>query len=117
MQQMLGLRSRWETESFLRAEAYHDYSMDDLERDIAAIRRCVPAMIDLLHQLFIQVLMPQAVMAELLHEDAPEAVRGWTLNLPSWISAQENSSGDIVGMEKPQAGAVAAITLARSINR
>ena len=36
---MLGMRSRWETESFLRrAEAYHDYTMDDLERDIAAIR-------------------------------------------------------------------------------
>ena len=39
VEQMLGLRSRWETESFLRrAEAYHDYTMDDLERDIAAIR-------------------------------------------------------------------------------
>lgn len=36
---MLGLRSRWETESFLkRAEAFHDYTADDLERDIAAIR-------------------------------------------------------------------------------
>jgi predicted HTH domain antitoxin len=39
VQQMLGLRSRWETETFLRrAGAYHDYTMDDLERDIAAIR-------------------------------------------------------------------------------
>jgi predicted HTH domain antitoxin len=39
VQRMLGLRSRWKTESFLRrAEAYHDYTMDDLERDIAAIR-------------------------------------------------------------------------------
>jgi len=39
VQQMLGVRSRWETESFLRrAEAYHDYTMDGLERDIAAIR-------------------------------------------------------------------------------
>jgi len=39
VQQMLGLGSRWETESFLRrAEAFHDYTMDDLERDIAAIR-------------------------------------------------------------------------------
>jgi predicted HTH domain antitoxin len=39
VQQMLGLRSFWETESFLRrAEAFHDYTMDDLERDIAAIR-------------------------------------------------------------------------------
>jgi hypothetical protein len=36
---MLGLRSRWETEAFLRrAEAFHDYAMEDLERDTAAIR-------------------------------------------------------------------------------
>ena len=39
VQEMLGLRSSWETESFLRsAEVYHDYTMDDLDRDIAAIR-------------------------------------------------------------------------------
>ena len=39
VQKMLGLSSRWETESFLRrAEAYNDYTVDDLERDIAAIR-------------------------------------------------------------------------------
>ena len=39
VKQMLGLQSRWETESFLRrAEAYHDYTMDDLQHDIAAIR-------------------------------------------------------------------------------
>ena len=43
VQRMLGLSSRWETESFLRrAEAYHDYTMDDLERDIAAIRDASP---------------------------------------------------------------------------
>ena len=39
VQQMLGLRSRWETESFLqRTGAFHDYTMDDLENDIAATR-------------------------------------------------------------------------------
>ncbi len=39
VQQMLGLSSRWETEAILRrTEAYHDYTMDDLERDISAIR-------------------------------------------------------------------------------
>lgn len=39
VQSMLGLRSRWETEALLRsAEAYHDYTMDDLERDVAAFR-------------------------------------------------------------------------------
>ena len=39
VQQMLGLRSRWETEALLRrAEAFHDYTMDDLERDLAIVR-------------------------------------------------------------------------------
>lgn len=39
VERMLGLRSRWETESFLRrVEALHDYTADDLEKDIAAIR-------------------------------------------------------------------------------
>ena len=36
---MLGLPSRWETEDFLRRTgAFLDYTMDDLDRDIAAIR-------------------------------------------------------------------------------
>jgi len=39
VQRMLGLPSRWETDAFLlRAGAYHDYSLADLEKDIAAIR-------------------------------------------------------------------------------
>ena len=40
---MLGLHSRWEAESFLRrAEAYYADTMEDLERDIAAIRDASP---------------------------------------------------------------------------
>ena len=39
VQQILGHSSRWETDSFLkRAEAYIDYTMDDLARDVAVIR-------------------------------------------------------------------------------
>jgi hypothetical protein len=39
VQRMLGLPSRWETEDFLkRAQAYNEYTLDDLGRDIAAIR-------------------------------------------------------------------------------
>lgn len=39
VQEMPSLRSRGETEAFLRrAEAYHDCTKDDLERDIAAVR-------------------------------------------------------------------------------
>ena len=40
VQEMLDLRSRWAVESFLHeADAYHDYTMDDLDRDMAAVRR------------------------------------------------------------------------------
>jgi predicted HTH domain antitoxin len=39
VQQMLGLHSRWETEAFLRrSSAHHDYSVDDLERDVTEMR-------------------------------------------------------------------------------
>lgn len=42
VQEMLGFRSRWETEAFLhRAGAYYDYTIDDLDRDIAAIREAL----------------------------------------------------------------------------
>lgn len=39
VQAMLGLNSRWETDAFLRrAAAHYDYTMEDLNRDIAAVR-------------------------------------------------------------------------------
>lgn len=39
VQEMLGFPSRWQAESFLhRAAAFNDYTVDDLEKDIAAIR-------------------------------------------------------------------------------
>ena len=70
--------------------------------------------IDILPKLYSQVLVPPAVVAELLHEDAPGAVRDWAANLPSWISVQQNPIGVTVGMEKLQAGERAAILLAES---
>ena len=72
--------------------------------------------VDLLRQLFSQVVIPSAVLAELLHEDAPEAVRGWAANLPSWVSVQENPVRDTAGLEKLQVGERAAILLAESIS-
>jgi predicted nucleic acid-binding protein len=71
--------------------------------------------IDVLPKLFSQVVVPRAVIAELLHADAPEAVRSWACNLPAWISAQENPASVPVGIEKLQAGEQAAILLAESI--
>src|ERR1035441_8602413 len=71
--------------------------------------------IDLLPKLFSQVLAPQAVLAELLHEDAPAAVRNWASNPPPWICVKETPVLATSGLERLQAGEQAAILLAESI--
>ena len=71
--------------------------------------------IDLLRQLFSQVLVPHAVILELLHADAPAAVRTWAVVLPGWISVESTPNIISPGMEKLQAGERAAIHLAESI--
>lgn len=71
--------------------------------------------IDLLATLFDQVVVPNAVIAELLHEDAPEPVRNWACSLPSWVSVQDPAPASAVGMERLQAGERAAILLAESL--
>jgi len=67
--------------------------------------------VDLLPELFSSVLIPRAVVTELLHEDAPESVRAWAANLPSWTSVHDNPAGLMAGMEKLQAGEQNAILL------
>jgi predicted nucleic acid-binding protein len=71
--------------------------------------------VDLLPKLFGEVVIPAAVITELLHEDAPEAVRVWAANLPSWVSVQENPVCNTAGLERLQVGEQAAILLAESI--
>jgi predicted nucleic acid-binding protein len=70
--------------------------------------------IDLLRQCFSQVLVPRAVIAELLHDDAPAAVRAWASDPPAWICSMESPLLATTGMEKLQAGEQAAILLAES---
>jgi predicted nucleic acid-binding protein len=70
--------------------------------------------VDLLPKLFHQVLVPSAVVAELLHSDAPDAVRAWAANLPPWISTEESPHGSTAGLEKLQVGEQGAILLAES---
>ena len=72
--------------------------------------------IDLLPKVFSQVLAPQAVLAELLHADAPAAVRSWASDPPSWLRVTETPALTTQGLEKLQAGEQAAILLAESIN-
>jgi len=72
--------------------------------------------IDLVPKLFERVLVPTAVIAELLHEDAPDTVRCWAASLPPWVSVQEDPVGSVVGLGKLQDGEQAAILLAESLN-
>jgi predicted nucleic acid-binding protein len=71
--------------------------------------------IDLLPALFFRVAVPQAVVSELLHGDAPEIVRNWASRLPPWISVDATPDVIFPGTEKLQAGERAAILLAESI--
>ena len=68
--------------------------------------------VDLLPKLFPHVAVPHAVVTELLHEDAPEAVRAWASNLPGWVGVKENPLSATTGLEKLQGGEQAAILLA-----
>ena len=72
--------------------------------------------VDVLPKLFSKVVVPAAVISELLHEDAPAAVRGWAANLPPWVTAQENPIRSTAGLEKLQPGEQAAILLTESIS-
>ncbi|HCC56131.1 MAG TPA: DUF3368 domain-containing protein [Solibacterales bacterium] len=72
--------------------------------------------IDLLSKLFSTVLAPEAVLNELLHEDAPAVVRQWASNLPPWVRAESTPQITSTDLERLQGGERAAIILAESIN-
>ena len=89
VRQMLGLRSRWETAAFLRRAEGWNAILQQFAIPPSNDRRRGPSPIcyliligeiDLLPKLFSQVLVPEAVLAELLHKDAPPAVRSWASN-------------------------------------
>jgi predicted nucleic acid-binding protein len=71
--------------------------------------------INLLPALFETMLIPSAVLAELLHPCAPTLVQTWASSLPAWISVKDAGLEDITGMENLQAGERGAIRLAESI--
>lgn len=41
--------------------------------------------VEVLHQLFGEVMIPEAVLTELRHPKAPPAVSAWLQNLPHWL--------------------------------
>ena len=44
--------------------------------------------IDLLQKLFSQVIIPEGVLAELQHPQAPPAVKNWIAALPAWVEVK-----------------------------
>ena len=71
--------------------------------------------IEILPKLFGNVLLPEAVHAELIHPGSPDPVRQWAQHLPSWVSVRqvvELNDGELLSLG---AGERAAISLALSI--
>ena len=69
--------------------------------------------VEVLHQLYGTIVVPQQVIMELTDPAAPLDVRGWALNLPDWVDVRVTVVND-AGMLHLDPGERAAITLAQS---
>jgi predicted nucleic acid-binding protein len=69
----------------------------------------------ILNQLYEVVVIPQAVLDELLVVGAPEVVRQWILNRPEWIKVENVLPTDSVEMKEIEAGEREAILLAEHL--
>jgi predicted nucleic acid-binding protein len=70
--------------------------------------------IDVLKQLYKQILIPPAVLAELKHPLAPRPVRDWAVNAPAWVDVVNPTSSVIPGQLDP--GESEAIALAVEVH-
>lgn len=69
--------------------------------------------IGLLHKLFQQVLIPEAVFSELNDQRAPEQVRNWLKNIPNWVEIHPVPDPETITSLGP--GEQQAITLAHRV--
>lgn len=70
---------------------------------------------NILNQLYEVVVIPQAVLDEMLAAGTPEVVRHWILDRPQWINVQEVPLATDIEMEQIEAGEREAILLAEHL--
>ena len=73
------------------------------------------ATIDLLPAIFETVSIPRAVYGELMHAEAPAAVREWIAAPPTWLSTVPDAVSDEPSLGRLHAGERQAILLARDL--
>lgn len=63
---------------------------------------------NILRQLFVELITPPEVIAELTHPRAPDAVRSWAANPPSWLRVVPVRGGiDDLGLGPGESAAIA----------
>ncbi len=72
--------------------------------------------VDLLRRLYSEVLIPEAVLAELSRPASPVTVSGWLLSPPEWLKMMHVSEEEIATVtESLDLGERAAIALAQAV--
>ena len=70
--------------------------------------------VEVLRALFGSIVVPGVVVSELTHAKAPEAVRGWMLKPPDWLTVRDPLQIDR-SLPRLDAGEAAAISLAKEL--
>jgi predicted nucleic acid-binding protein len=68
-----------------------------------------------LHEVYGRIVIPQAVIDELQHDETPAIVRQWTVNRPEWLEVRQISMAHDVALEELGAGEREAIGLAEQL--
>ena len=69
----------------------------------------------ILSELFKRIVIPDAVIREMSHPNAPEQIRRWAANPPEWIEIEKPNEGLASGIVGLGAGETAAIALATDL--